>query len=122
MSFYVVAMDEAGFDRWIAAQASPSRAPSSAAEVAGRDLFLKSGCGACHTIRGTEAHGLVGPDLTHLGSRRSVAIDTLPLTPDNIARFIADGQHIKPGNLMPPFRIFSDAELEALSLYLAGLR
>ena len=60
--------------------------------------------------------GTIGPDLTHLGSRRSVGIDTLPLTADNLARFIRDGQHIKPGNRMPRFRIFSaDEQLDALA-------
>ena len=99
----------------------PRRQPATP-ERAARQLFLAAGCGACHAVRGTEAAGAIGPDLTHVGSRPSVGIDTLPLNEENLARFIADGQHIKPGNRMPPFRIFSDAELAALSAYLAGLR
>ena len=73
-------------------------------------------------MRGTAAAGTIGPDLTHLGSRRSVGADTLPLTQRNLVRFIADGQHVKPGNRMPPFRIFTADEQEALSAYLLSLR
>jgi len=73
-------------------------------------------------VRGTQASGKVGPDLTHLASRRSVGLDTLPMTEANIQRFIHDGQHLKPGNLMPPFRIFTPADLDAIAVYLAGLR
>ena len=73
-------------------------------------------------MRGTAAAGTIGPDLTHFGSRRSVGIDTLPLTQANLARFIAEGQHVKPGNRMPEFRIFSADEHDALAAYLLSLR
>ena len=121
MAFSVVAMEEPDFVAWLAAEAAPAREPISAMAIEGRDVFLSAGCGACHTIRGTVAAGTIGPDLTHLGGRRSVGVDTLPMNAANVARFIADGQHIKPNNLMPPFRIFSNDELAALSLYLVGL-
>ena len=85
-------------------------------------LFLSHGCGACHTIRGTEAAGTIGPDLTHIGGRTSLAAATLPNTEAAFARWIRDNQHIKPDNLMPPFRIFNDSELAALSRYMAGLK
>ena len=118
MAFEVVAMPPADFETWLASQAAP------ATDAAGRghELFVAAGCGGCHAIRGTLAAGTIGPDLTHIGSRRSVGLDTLPLTKANLARFIADGQHIKPGNLMPPFRIFTENELDAIAVYLAGLR
>ena len=122
MSLEVRAMPEAEYAAWLRQQAAPAAEPASEEAEAGGALFLASGCGACHAVRGTEAAGTIGPDLTHIGSRPSVGIDTLPLTEENIALFIADGQHIKPGNRMPPFGIFSDAELAALSAYLAGLR
>jgi cytochrome c oxidase subunit 2 len=121
MAFHVVAMPEAEFDAWLDAEAGPAAPPANDEAVRGQALFVSAGCGACHTVRGTEAEGTIGPDLTHLGSRRSVGIDTLPMTAENVARFIADGQHIKPNNRMPPFRIFSEAELGAVAAYLAGL-
>jgi cytochrome c oxidase subunit 2 len=122
MAFEVVALAEPDFQAWLETLGKLAAEPASAEALRGRDLFLSAGCGGCHTVLGTSAQGRVGPDLTHLGSRRSVGLDTLPMTQANIARFILDGQHIKPGNLMPPFRIFSVDDLDALAAYLAGLR
>jgi cytochrome c oxidase subunit 2 len=122
MAFEVVAVSQPDFETWLDDQAKAAMEPSSAQARRGRDLFLAAGCGACHTVRGTAAAGKVGPDLTHLASRRSVGLDTLPMTEANVRRFIVDGQHIKPGNLMPPFRIFMNADLDAIATYLAGLR
>jgi cytochrome c oxidase subunit II len=122
MAFEVVALSAPDFEAWLAGQAKPAAEPVSAQARRGRDLFLSAGCGGCHAVRGTQASGKVGPDLTHLASRRSVGLDTLPMTEANIQRFIHDGQHLKPGNLMPPFRIFPPADLDAIAVYLAGLR
>jgi len=122
MAFEVIVLAQAAFDAWLDAQAKRAAEPASDEGRRGRDLFLASGCGACHAVRGTPAVGTIGPDLTHLGSRRSVGVDTLPLTEANIRRFIHDGQRIKPGNRMPPFRIFTDTNLDAIATYLAGLR
>jgi cytochrome c oxidase subunit II len=122
MAFEVVAMRPDEFETWLQGQTRPAAEPASEVARRGRELFLAAGCGACHTVRGTPAAGTVGPDLTHLGSRRSVGLDTAAMTQASIARFIRDGQHIKPGNLMPPFRIFTPADLDAVAGYLAGLR
>jgi cytochrome c oxidase subunit 2 len=84
----------------------------------GGELFMRAGCGGCHSISGTEANGSIGPALTKLGTRRMLAAGALPMSEHNIARFIADGTSIKPGNKMPPFKIFSPAELNSLSAYL----
>ena len=122
MALEVVALPAQEFETWLKAQTGPTPSPVTPDAQRGEQIFTSAGCGACHTIRGTPAAGTVGPDLTRLGTRRSVGVDTLPLTQANIARFIRDGQHVKPGNLMPPFRIFTAAELDALAAYLAGLR
>ena len=122
MAFEVVALPPDEFDTWLERQAASADSPTAPSAQRGRDLFLAAGCGACHTVRGTAAAGTIGPDLTHLGSRRSVGIDTAAMTEDNVARFIRDGQHVKPGNLMPPFRVFAPADLAAVSAYLTGLR
>jgi cytochrome c oxidase subunit 2 len=122
MGFSVIAMPSEDFADWLAAEAATGLTPADDTAWAGRELFLASGCGGCHTVRGTNATGTIGPDLTHFGSRRSVGVDTLPLTPENIRAFVVNGQHIKPGNRMPPFRIFSETELAQLSAYLAGLK
>lgn len=122
MSFHVIAMDEPDFRAWLTREAGAAREPATEEERRGRDLFLSSGCGACHTIRGTSADGRIGPDLTHIGSRRSLAAATLPNSTEAFADWIRNNQHIKPENLMPPFDIFDDGEIRALSSYLASLR
>jgi cytochrome c oxidase subunit 2 len=122
MAFNVVAMDRQVFEKWLAHEASPAIPRLNPREVEGRSLFLASGCGGCHTIRGTGAKGSIGPDLTHVGSRLSLAAATLPNDAPAFARWIRDNQHVKPENKMPPFRIFTEAELSTLSRYLADLK
>jgi cytochrome c oxidase subunit 2 len=122
MALEVIAMTPADFDAWMQNQSGPASVPESAVARQGKALFLAAGCSGCHAVRGTEAAGTIGPDLTHLGSRRSVGIDTAPMSEASIARFISDGQHVKPGNRMPPFRIFAPADVNAIATYLLGLR
>jgi cytochrome c oxidase subunit II len=122
MAFEIVAVPPTEFEAWLRREAQPATEPASDTGRRGRDLFLAAGCGSCHAIRGTEAAGAIGPDLTHLGARRSLGANILPMTPDNLARFIAGSQHLKPGNPMPEFRIFSALEMSALAGYLSELR
>jgi len=121
MSFFVVAMAEDEFAAWLRKEASPARPPAGADAAAGHALFMRSGCGGCHAVRGTDAAGTIGPDLTHVGGRRSLAAAALQNDAPSFARWIRDGQHVKPENLMPAFGIFTEAELTSLSLYLDQL-
>jgi cytochrome c oxidase subunit II len=73
-------------------------------------------------VRGTTSEGRIGPDLTHVGSRLTLAAGTLPNGGGPLAAWIADPQHIKPGSRMPGYRRFTGEELRALSAYLEGLR
>ena len=122
MAFEVVAMPASDHAAWLARAAAPAAPPDTEIGLRGRSVFLAAGCGACHAVRGTAAAGTLGPDLTHIGARRSVGIDTLPLTRENLARFVIDGQHIKPGNPMPEFRFLQPPEQDALAAYLLGLK
>jgi cytochrome c oxidase subunit II len=122
MAVQVVAMPETEFTAWREREAAPAREPATEPERRGQRLFLSAGCGGCHAIRGTDATGSIGPDLTHLGARHSLAAGTLTMSAENLTTFIADGQRAKPGNLMPPFRIFSRQELEDIATYLLSLR
>jgi len=120
MALSVIAVPQAEFDDWLSKATQP---PSlTQAQRAGEQLFTRAGCGGCHSVSGTEANGSIGPALTKLGTRRMLAAGALPMSEHNIARFIADGPSIKPGNKMPPFRIFSPAELNSLSAYLMAQR
>ncbi len=120
MALSVIAVPQAEFDDWLRnASEPPSLNPS---QRQGGELFMRAGCGGCHSIAGTEANGSIGPSLTKLGTRRMLAAGALPMNEQNIARFITHGPEIKPGNKMPPFRMFSIAELNALSAYLMAQR
>ena len=120
MAFFVVAMPPEEFAAWLAREAAPAAAPADGVAAQGQQLFLQAGCGACHAVRGTAAKGVIGPDLTHVGGRLSIAAAALETSAADFARWIAENQHIKPENLMPPFRIFSEAELAALATNLVG--
>ncbi len=122
MAFYAVVEEPDAFDRWLAGQRGPAPEPASPVLEEGRRLFLRSGCGACHTIRGTAAAGRLGPDLTHVGGRRSIAAGTLPNNVGTLAGWIASAQHLKPGARMPSFGIFTGPELRAIAAYLESLK
>jgi cytochrome c oxidase subunit II len=74
----------------------------------------------CHTIRGTSASSRVGPDLTHVAGRRTIAAGTLPYSTGNLGGWITNPQSIKPGSQMPDIRLEPD-RLQALLAYLDGL-
>jgi cytochrome c oxidase subunit 2 len=122
MSFHVVAMEEEAFKKWLSHQNAPAIPPANPLQSRGQELFLAAGCGGCHTIRGTSAKGVIGPDLTHVGTRMSLAAATLPNDATAFAHWMENNQQIKPENRMPPFRLFTAAELAALAGYLASLK
>jgi cytochrome c oxidase subunit 2 len=121
MAFFVVALPSEEFATWLTRERSDAASPDTSDETDGQALFMSRGCVGCHTIRGTDANGTIGPDLTHVGSRLSLGAGILPNDPDAFARWIRDTQHIKPENLMPPFAIFAEAELGRLATYLDSL-
>lgn len=118
MGLVVVAHEPKAFAAWREKQKGPA-GPSS---LPGAEVFSASGCGACHTIRGTEANGLAGPDLTHVGSRQTLGAGVLPNNRGTMAGWIADSQGIKPGNRMPAYPVLTGQELRDVSAYLEGLK
>jgi cytochrome c oxidase subunit II len=121
MALPVVAESQAVFDDWLARERLPAQPAVDSAARAGAQVFISAGCGPCHTIRGTAAGGVAGPDLTHIGGRRTIGAGTLANTPANLARWIADPQAIKPGNKMPRIPLTSQ-QLTDLVAYLGTLR
>ncbi|WEX10194.1 c-type cytochrome [Chelativorans sp. AA-79] len=121
MAFYVVAMPPEEYEAWLAREAGAAPEPATEQQARGREIFMEHGCGGCHQVRGTGAQGLIGPDLTHVGSRMSLAAGIMPNDEEAFARWISENQHIKPENKMPPFRQFSEEELSALAAYLDSL-
>ncbi|MGE8135908.1 cytochrome c oxidase subunit II [Novosphingobium subterraneum] len=114
MGFKVVAHAPAAFDRMMAARRAPRQQPSGQ----GAALFRSAGCAACHRIAGTPANGAAGPDLTYVGSRSSLGAGILPNNRGTLIGWIGDSQSIKPGNRMPPYKMLSAEELQALATYL----
>ena len=108
------------FHNWLDNMGKPAAKPATAAQRRGQQLFLSNACASCHTIRGTPATGDVGPDLTHLASRTTLAAATIPNTPRSLLSWIEDPQHIKPGNKMPGLNL-SNSDFRAIRAYLDHL-
>lgn len=119
MALDVVAQAPAQFQAWKAHQLESAAPPDSPVVALGEQNFMVH-CAVCHTVRGTMAGGRLGPDLSHLMSRLSIAADTLPNTPGYLSGWIADPQHIKPGNLMPLIEL-SGRQLSDIQAYLQTL-
>jgi cytochrome c oxidase subunit 2 len=122
MSLFVVVEPEDEFQRWLAKQAQPAPAPRVRTAAQGEELLIASGCGACHSVRGTPADGVLGPGLTHVGSRQSIGAGALPLDSGALLRWISRTNDIKPSVHMPAFGMLPPDDLQALAVYLEGLK
>lgn len=118
MGFVAIAHEESEYRAWLASRARRQAAPAPPGASAGRRLFMDSGCAACHRVAGTEATGLAGPDLTHVGSRETLGAGILPNNRGTMIGWIGDSQSIKPGNRMPSYDMLSADELEAIAIWL----
>lgn len=112
MGFYVFAQPQAQFANWLRAQARPAKR---------FNALFDAKCSSCHAIQGTPAHAHVGPDLTHVGSRTSLASLTIPNTPVHMAQWLRNTQQVKPGSQMPDLNL-SDAQVRQLTRYLESLK
>ena len=121
MHLLLQADTDATFQGWFDQQLATGAPPQTADEAAGRQLFMAKACALCHTIRGTDARGTVGPDLTHFGSRRRLASDVYQTTDDVLRTWITHAQSLKPNSQMPDINAFSDVEKQELVAYLRHL-
>lgn len=126
MSMPVVAVAPASFARWLAHEARPAQTVAAIDEPAlpslGRQAFLDNGCAACHVVRGQADGGDGGPDLTHVGRRITLAAGMLPNDRQQMERFIAHADAMKPGAGMPSFKALDPATVKAVAAYLLDLR
>jgi cytochrome c oxidase subunit 2 len=133
MALHVIALARPEFDAWLSRQAAPALAADSQVLQRGRVAFLAQSCQACHTIRGLTDRpenirqqiadtSRLGPDLTHVGSRRTIGAGTLNNHRGTLAGWIADPQAIKPGVFMPPSQDLDGETLRALATYLEHLK
>ncbi|MGH7531488.1 MAG: cytochrome c oxidase subunit II [Gemmatimonadales bacterium] len=113
----------AEFQAWVERQrATPAEPPAGSAAARGRAVFARSACIACHTIAGLpQARGTIGPDLTHVGGRSTIAAGLFPNTPEYLRPWITNAPALKPGALMTP-QALSDDDLRAIVAYLQSLR
>lgn len=122
MALYVVAQEPAAFDAWREAQLQPAAGvPEDNDQAARGSREFANHCGVCHAVHGTDAFGNLGPDLTHLMSRKTIAAGLLDNTMSNLQAWVADPQALKPGTLMPRVEL-SGTELQDVVAYLETLK
>jgi cytochrome c oxidase subunit 2 len=121
MSFFFVAEPQDTFKRWMARGSQSAVSPNNLQLQHGQQVFMSHACIMCHAIGGTTAGGRVGPDLTHLAGRTTIAAGELPNDADHLAKWIVNAQTYKPGSRMPPNQL-SKTDLNDLVAYLEALR
>ena len=121
MRLTVIAEPADSFEAWRTAQLAPAPAPADTLLARGREVFLATTCVMCHSVGGTPARAGAGPDLTHVGARRTIGAGSLTMTREHLAQWIGNPGSVKPGAGMPPHPM-PDADLAALSAWLASLR
>ena len=136
MRFRVFVDTEEDFDAWVARQQSDATEPATDEAAAGQQLFLSASdpetglsCITCHTIAGTIAPGKIGPDLTHIGGRSTIAAGIMDNTQENLVRWIANPDREKPGItpernslFMPAWEdVLTPEEITSIAIYLLSL-
>ena len=124
MRLRVIVDTDSGFGAWAQAQLGPAATAPRGGGLAeqGRTVYARSACIGCHTIQGVSG-GVIGPTLTHIASRTTIASGLFPNDSSHLARWIADAPALKPGAIMtrmqPPL---TDADIAALVAYLQSLK
>jgi cytochrome c oxidase subunit 2 len=131
MGLRVVAQGESEFGEWVGQMKTPVAPDSGSLADRGREIFMTSTCIACHAVEGTNARGLIGPNLTRLGARATLGAGVLENTIENLAAWIRRPTEFKPASKMPgtaeggggfPPTELTDEQLEAVAAYLSSLR
>jgi cytochrome c oxidase subunit II len=120
MAFSVVAEPRTEFRAWLQRNSLRAQEPATEEQRRGLEVLETTSCGTCHTVRGTEADGDVGPDLTHVASRDRLAAGAIPNTFGYMSGWVSNSQTVKPGNRMPPQQL-SPRDLRAVVTYLQSL-
>jgi cytochrome c oxidase subunit 2 len=119
MGLVMIAQTPADFRAWYDHQLQSPAPTNNGQVVAGMENF-NTYCGSCHTVRGTDAAGSLGPDLSHLMTRTTIVAAELPNTPADLKHFISDPQGVKPGILMQKPELSAN-ELADIEAYLKTL-
>ena len=121
MELLVVAEPRPAFEQWLRGEDGPARQPTGSEAQLGGQLFTTEGCADCHQIRGTAAQAQVGPDLTHVASRTTLASATIPNDRAHLTEWLRDPQRVKSGNKMPELQLSAN-DVAALVDYLEELK
>jgi len=122
MSVIVIAQPEAEYQAWRRHQLEPGATPSTPEAQAGQTVFMTKPCVLCHEIAGTDAHGQLAPNLSHIASRRGIAANSLRNDTANLAAWVTHAQSLKPGSQMPDITQLTGGELQNVVAYLQQLR
>jgi len=126
MRFMVRALPPEEFEEWVRERQAMAQGPRELSAVAarGRELFESNvgNCFACHAVDGTKAQGAVGPNLTDVGQRATIAAGTLENNHENLKAWIRNPADFKPGASMPAHTRLSEEELDAIVQYLMSLK
>lgn len=128
MRFRVMAHTPEDYDAWVAAQKAPAPEPTTLLAIQGKELFGKSACIGCHTVDSIpQARGIIGPNLSHIGSRETIAAGILDNTPESMAKWLKDPPAVKPnrgtkpGFAMPNLNL-TDEQVSQLVAFLESLK
>jgi cytochrome c oxidase subunit 2 len=121
MGLVIVADPPTQYTAWLNCQRGAARPPGDSVQAHGQEIFLSHTCAVCHAINGTPASATLAPDLTHIGSRLTLAAGALPNTPAALSAWIDDPRSVKPGTLMPPAGL-DPRDVGALVAYLEHLK
>jgi cytochrome c oxidase subunit 2 len=109
------------FEAWAAGQKTgPVEPDSTTLAGKGKLEFTGGACVSCHTIQGI-SEGVIGPNLTHFGSRTSIAGAIYENNTENLAHWIATPDKRKPGTLMLNLGLEKN-QVDALVAYLQSLK
>ena len=121
MSLMVIAQKPEEFAEWKSQMSSGAPTPLTPQQTRGQQVFLGAPCANCHNVVGIDAYATLGPDLTHMRSRPTLAAGMLLNTRGNLAGWITNAPAIKPGTQMPPNQL-TGSEMNDLLAYLDTLR
>lgn len=122
MLLLVVAQPPEEFQKWLAQSREPAQPPATAEQIAGQQVFMSGACSLCHKIDGTAADATLGPNLTHLASRRKIAANLLDNDTANLAAWVTHARSLKPAVVMPNLSEFNGDQLRSLVAYLQNLK
>jgi cytochrome c oxidase subunit 2 len=122
MAMLVVAEPEAEYAAWLDHLRSNAAVPATRMTTAGQHAFMAHQCALCHEIRGTDARGTVGPDLTHFGARRGLAANSQPNATATLSAWVTHAQALKPFAQMPNLTVLTGEEQQSVVAYLESLQ